>query len=147
MVLKKTGKRRVQMSNPWTFHKDEHKKSLLVKALKWPQDLGLLFQLNFPNSTFFLIARWPWYIKESMMPETVNTPAPHKKKSCGYLNWNLMIVKSSTWNMLKVTQNQENSHIPEAINNSHDENSPILKIKESRIRSKNFCWKERKAPR
>jgi hypothetical protein len=45
------------MSNPWTFHKDEHKKSLLVKALKWPQDLGLLFQLNFPNSTFFLIAQ------------------------------------------------------------------------------------------
>jgi hypothetical protein len=48
--------------------------------------------------------------------------------------------------MLKDPQNQENSHIPAAINNSHDENSPILKIKESRIRSKNFCWKERQAP-
>jgi hypothetical protein len=48
--------------------------------------------------------------------------------------------------MLKDPQNQENSHIPAAINNSHDEILPYS-IKESRIRSKNFCWKERKAPR
>jgi hypothetical protein len=48
--------------------------------------------------------------------------------------------------MLKVPQTQENSHIPEATNNSHDENSPILKIKESRIRSKTFAGRKEKLP-
>ena len=32
-------------------------------------------QLNLPISIFFLIALWPWYTNESMIPETVNTPA------------------------------------------------------------------------
>lgn len=32
-------------------------------------------QLNLPISIFFFIALWPWYTNESMIPETVNTPA------------------------------------------------------------------------
>jgi hypothetical protein len=44
-----------------------------------------LTQLNFPISIFFLIALWPWYTNESIIPETVNTPAHQEdfvKSSC-----------------------------------------------------------------
>lgn len=36
----------------------------------------IFIQLNFPISIFFLIARWQWtwYIKESMIPETMKIP-------------------------------------------------------------------------
>jgi hypothetical protein len=33
--------------------------------------------LYLPSSTFFLSAFCPWYMNESMMPETVNTPEEH----------------------------------------------------------------------
>jgi len=37
--------------------------------------IGKQHQLNLPISIFFLIALWLWYTNESMIPETVNTPA------------------------------------------------------------------------
>jgi hypothetical protein len=33
--------------------------------------------LYLPSSIFFLSAFCPWYMNESMMPETVNTPEDH----------------------------------------------------------------------
>jgi hypothetical protein len=48
--------------------------------------------------------------------------------------------------MLKDPQNQENSHIPAAINNSHDENSPVLKLRKAESGQKTFAGRKEKLP-
>lgn len=41
--------------------------------------VGEYSQLNLPISIFFLIARCPWYMNESTIPDTVKTPVNTKK--------------------------------------------------------------------